>query len=66
MQGLTAGDSISLSGMNAHKDSDTIISVIFQTKEYKIEQYQLLSESLVHSAISTGTISLRGGGNFST
>ena len=37
MQGLIAGAYISLSGINAHKDSNTIISVILQTKDHNIE-----------------------------
>lgn len=41
-QGLIAGDYISLSGINAHKDSNTIFSVIFQTKDYNIERTILI------------------------
>lgn len=42
MQGLIAGASISLSGVNAHKDSNTIISVILQTKDHNIERTMLI------------------------
>ena len=41
-QGLTAGAYISLSGINAHKDSNTTISVIFQTKDHSIERTVLI------------------------
>lgn len=42
MQRLIAGAYISLSGINAHKDSNTIISVIFQTKDHNIERTILI------------------------
>lgn len=42
MQGLMAGLYVSLSGINAHKDSNTIISVIFQTKDHNTERTVLI------------------------
>lgn len=42
MQGLIAGGHVPLSGMNAHKDSNTIISVISQTKDHNTERTVLI------------------------
>lgn len=65
--GLIVGAPVSHSGPSAREDSNTIISVIFQTKDHSIERTILI---IVKMACALGdfnrTISLSGRGNFST
>lgn len=64
---LIVGAPVSHSGPNAHEDSNTTISVIFQTKDHSIERTILIIVKVTCALRdSSRTISLSAGGHFST